>query len=168
MENQTLLTWEGNTPNILITFVHRAAHLVPHAGMGLGQRCWNGEMSAGVGGWEWGGKGSYERLAKSYTYRGIYQELGRGQVQEEKGSRKAGGDRKGGHGKRRKTGAPSAPLGSEEAPGAELSCPSFSCPWPGPSPSLRAWNSDERTWWSCLAARLEDGLARRRHLLYAK
>ena len=27
MENQTLLTWEGNTPNTLIAFVHRAAYL---------------------------------------------------------------------------------------------------------------------------------------------
>ena len=43
-----------------------------------------------MGGWEWGGKGSYERLAKSYTYRGIYQELGRGQVQEENNSHSQG------------------------------------------------------------------------------
>lgn len=87
MENQTLLTWEGNTPNTLIAFVHRAAHLVPHAGMGPGTEMlkWGDECRGG-GGWGRGGKGSYERLAKSYTYRGVYQELGRGQVQEEKGS----------------------------------------------------------------------------------
>ena len=52
MENQTLLTWEGNTPNILITFVHRAAHLVPHAGMGPGTEMlkWGDEY----GEWGWG------------------------------------------------------------------------------------------------------------------
>lgn len=73
----------------------------------------------------WGGKGSYKRLANSYTHRGVCGELGRGQVQEEKGSQKARGDRKGGHGKRRKAGVPNASLGSEEAPGVKLSCPSL-------------------------------------------
>lgn len=46
---------------------------------------------------------------------------------------KARGDRKGGHGKRRKAGAPSTPLSSEEAPGAKLSCPSLHAPGQAPA-----------------------------------
>lgn len=50
MEDQTLLTWEGNTLDTLIAFVHRAAHVVPHAGMGPGTEAlkW-GDEGSGAG-----------------------------------------------------------------------------------------------------------------------
>lgn len=50
MENQTLLTWESNTLDTLIAFVHRAAHVVPHAGMGPGtEMLKRGDEGGGAG-----------------------------------------------------------------------------------------------------------------------
>lgn len=106
-------------------------------GPGVEMLKWGDEW-AGVGR---GGKGSYERLANSYTHRGVCRELGWGQVQEEKDPEKLEETEREDTGRGGKQGPPALPSVQKRPPepsSAVLLCMPLARPQPVP-PRLKQW-----------------------------
>lgn len=137
---QAHLTWDGNTLSTLTASVHRAEHTQLLTRKIVQGKGWDTGQSRGDG----GGEGVSGKTGKFFHTERSCLRGGAGA--------RAGEDRQGGCGKRRKAGPPPPTNG---VPGVRGGQP---CPWgprswaqrpssrgPGPSPSLRASESDERT-----------------------
>lgn len=128
---------------------HLWMKIIPVKRQDTEQRGWDGEVGGGVSGWE----GFLEKTGKFFN---TERSLLRGQ---ERGGRTGGG---------RTLKSWKEGWRWEAGKGRYPQLSGHSSHSRGPSTSLSACNSAERTRWSCWAAHFEGSLAGRRHLFYAK